>query len=218
MQFLSTFVVALACAAQPAAPADLVLLNGKIVTVDPALPVAQALAVHGDRIAAVGTNEQIKPSIGPATQVIELGGNDALRGLAPAQLRGNLQRMIALADAADAKVLLLGIDVPPNYGPAYRERLRRVYADLAAGHEGTALVPFFLDGVALQPGMMQADGLHPPMQDEPSRRIGGENRRMRQPEVDGIDPGQAKEGGAESSAIGPPELDQEAQQDVEAGG
>ena len=97
----------------------------------------------------------------PAVLVIELGGNDALRGLAPAQLRGNLQRMIALADAADAKVLLLGIDVPPNYGPAYRERLRRIYADLAASHEGTALVPFFLEGVALQPGMMQADGLHP---------------------------------------------------------
>ncbi len=97
----------------------------------------------------------------PAVVVIELGGNDALRGLAPAQLRGNLERMIMLADAAGAKVLLLGIDVPPNYGPAYRERLRRTYAELAAGHGGTALVPFFLEGVALQPGLMQADGLHP---------------------------------------------------------
>jgi acyl-CoA thioesterase-1 len=97
----------------------------------------------------------------PAVLVIELGGNDALRGLAPAQLRGNLERMVELADGAGAKVLLLGIDVPPNYGPAYRERLRRIYAELAASHHGTALVPFFLEGVALQPGMMQADGLHP---------------------------------------------------------
>lgn len=96
----------------------------------------------------------------PGVLVIELGGNDALRGLAPAQLRGNLEKMLALADGAGARVLLLGIDVPPNYGPAYRERLRRAYAELAAAH-GAALVPFFLEGVALQPGLMQADGLHP---------------------------------------------------------
>ena len=92
--------------------------------------------------------------------VIELGGNDALRGLAPAQVRGNLEKMVVLAEDAGAKVLLLGIDVPPNYGPAYRQRLRQVYADLARQH-GVALVPFFLEGVALQPGLMQSDGLHP---------------------------------------------------------
>lgn len=96
----------------------------------------------------------------PSVLVIELGGNDALRGLAPAQLRGNLQRMLALAGDAGAKVLLLGIDVPPNYGPAYRDRLRRTYAELAVAHRA-ALVPFFLEGVALQPGLMQGDGLHP---------------------------------------------------------
>jgi len=96
----------------------------------------------------------------PGVLVIELGGNDALRGLAPAQLRGNLEKMLALADEAGAKVLLLGIDVPPNYGPAYRDRLRGTYVDLAAAH-GAGLVPFFLEGVALQPGLMQADGLHP---------------------------------------------------------
>ena len=96
----------------------------------------------------------------PSVLVVELDGNDALRGLSPAQLRGNLERMIRLAHDADAKVLLLGIDVPPNYGPSYRERLRRTYAELAAAH-GAGLVPFFLEGVALQPGLMQADGLHP---------------------------------------------------------
>jgi acyl-CoA thioesterase-1 len=97
----------------------------------------------------------------PSVLVIELGGNDALRGLAPAQLRGNLERMLGLAGVADAKVLLLCIDVPPNYGPAYRERLRRTYVELPAARPGTGLVPFFLDGVALEPEMMQADGLHP---------------------------------------------------------
>ncbi len=96
----------------------------------------------------------------PSVLVIELGGNDALRGLAPAQVRGNLEKMVVLAEDAGAKVLLLGIDVPPNYGPAYRQRLRQVYADLARQH-GVALVPFFLEGVALQPGLMQSDGLHP---------------------------------------------------------
>jgi len=96
----------------------------------------------------------------PSVLVVELGGNDALRGLAPAQLAGNLERMLELARASGARVLLLGIDVPPNYGPGYRERLRRTYENLAERH-GAALVPFFLEGVALEAGMMQADGLHP---------------------------------------------------------
>ncbi len=96
----------------------------------------------------------------PKVVVIELGGNDALRGLSPAQLRGNLERMIALSRDSGARVLLLGIDVPPNYGPAYRERLRRVYADLAREHD-VALLPFLLEGVALQPSLMQDDGIHP---------------------------------------------------------
>jgi acyl-CoA thioesterase-1 len=102
----------------------------------------------------------------PSILVIELGGNDALRGLSPAQLRANLEKMIALADGAGARVLLLGIDIPPNYGPAFRDRLRQAYAELAAAHDA-GLVPFFLDGVALQPGLMQADGLHPTAQAQP---------------------------------------------------
>ncbi|WP_045768378.1 arylesterase [Xanthomonas albilineans] len=96
----------------------------------------------------------------PSVVVIELGGNDALRGLAPAELRANLERMIVLSRRAGAKVLLLGIDVPPNYGPAYRQRLRAVYADLAAQYR-TGLLPFLLEGVALHPTLMQDDGLHP---------------------------------------------------------
>lgn len=96
----------------------------------------------------------------PGVVVIELGGNDGLRGLAPRQIRDNLERMIALGGEAGAKVVLVGIDIPPNYGAAYRERLRAVYHDLAEAHE-VALLPFFLEGVALEPGMMQADGVHP---------------------------------------------------------
>lgn len=96
----------------------------------------------------------------PSVVVIELGGNDALRGLTPAQLRGNLEKMIVASQKADAKVLLLGIDVPPNYGPAYRQRLRQTYAELAKQYD-VALLPFLLEGVALKPNLMQADGLHP---------------------------------------------------------
>ncbi|MGV6492112.1 arylesterase [Stenotrophomonas rhizophila] len=96
----------------------------------------------------------------PSVVVIELGGNDALRGLNPAQLRGNLEKMIVASQKDGAKVLLLGIDVPPNYGPAYRQRLKEVYAGLASQYK-VALLPFLLDGVALQPALMQSDGLHP---------------------------------------------------------
>lgn len=96
----------------------------------------------------------------PSVVVIELGGNDALRGLTPAQLRGNLEKMIVASRKAGAKVLLLGIDVPPNYGPAYRQRLRQTYTGLATQYQ-VPLLPFLLEGVALQPALMQADGLHP---------------------------------------------------------
>lgn len=96
----------------------------------------------------------------PSVVVIALGGNDALRGLTPAQLRGNLEKMIVASQKAGARVLLLGIDVPPNYGPAYRDRLRQTYAGLAAQYK-VPLLPFPLEDVALKPGMMQSDGLHP---------------------------------------------------------
>ncbi len=102
----------------------------------------------------------------PSVVVIELGGNDALRGLTPVQLRGNLEKMIVASQKAGAKVLLLGIDVPPNYGPAYRDRLRQVYAGLASQYK-VPLLPFLLEGVALQPGLMQADGLHPTAAGQP---------------------------------------------------
>lgn len=96
----------------------------------------------------------------PSIVIIELGGNDALRGLAPTHLRENFDRMIRLSRQAGAQVVLLGIDVPPNYGPVYRARLRDVYRKLAEQYR-LALVPFMLEGVALQPRLMQRDGLHP---------------------------------------------------------
>jgi len=102
----------------------------------------------------------------PHVVVIELGANDGLRGLPLAGLRENLDTMIADAQRAHARVLLLGIELPLNYGPQYRDGLRAVYADVAKTRH-VALVPFLLQGVATDPQKMQDDGLHPTAAGEP---------------------------------------------------
>jgi len=102
----------------------------------------------------------------PAVLVIELGANDGLRGLPLPALRDNLAAMVELARQHKVKVLLLGIELPVNYGPQYRDGLRAIYADLARDKHA-ALVPFLLDGIALDPARMQDDGLHPVASAEP---------------------------------------------------
>ena len=102
----------------------------------------------------------------PRVVVIELGANDGLQGLPLHQLRDNLTAMVSAAQATHARVLLLGIELPVNYGPQYRDGLRSIYADLAK-QKHVALLPFLLDGVALDPALMQADGLHPTAAGEP---------------------------------------------------
>ncbi|WP_065759410.1 arylesterase [Pseudomonas defluvii] len=96
----------------------------------------------------------------PALVVLELGGNDGLRGQLPAQLQQNLAAMIDSSRAAGAKVVLLGMRLPPNYGVRYTEAFARVYDNLAKDKQ-VPLVPFFLEGVGGVPELMQADGLHP---------------------------------------------------------
>lgn len=96
----------------------------------------------------------------PQLVILELGGNDGLRGQQPAQLQQNLASMIQLSQKAGAKVLLLGMRIPPNYGARYTTAFAEVYSNLAA-QENVALVPFFLEGVGGIPELMQADGLHP---------------------------------------------------------
>jgi acyl-CoA thioesterase I len=102
----------------------------------------------------------------PRIVVIELGANDGLQGLPLPNLRNNLTAMVDAAQHAGAKVLLLGIEMPVNYGPQYRDGLRAVYADVS-GEKHTALVPFLLERVALNPNLMQEDGLHPIAAGEP---------------------------------------------------
>jgi acyl-CoA thioesterase-1 len=96
----------------------------------------------------------------PKIVILELGGNDGLRALPVAQMRANLAQMADLASAAGARVLLLGIRMPPNYGPDYTEQFRSSY-DVLAREKKLPLVPFLLNDVALSPNLMQADGIHP---------------------------------------------------------
>ncbi len=102
----------------------------------------------------------------PDWVIVELGGNDGLRGLSLDVTRDNLEAMITASQAAGARVLLTGIILPPNYGQSYTERFQGLYAELAETH-GTLLVPFFMDGVALVDGMMQDDGIHPSVAAQP---------------------------------------------------
>ncbi|QXI27153.1 arylesterase [Pseudomonas vanderleydeniana] len=96
----------------------------------------------------------------PELVIIELGGNDGLRGQLPTQLKQNLASMIDNARASGAKVLLLGMQLPPNYGARYTKAFAEVYPALAQ-EKNVALVPFFLEGVGGHPDLMQADGIHP---------------------------------------------------------
>lgn len=96
----------------------------------------------------------------PAYMLLELGANDGLRGISLDTLRANLEQMIKLAQAANAKVVLIGIQLPPNYGTAFTEKFAAVYSELAKQYE-LPFVPFLLEGVADNWDLMQADGLHP---------------------------------------------------------
>jgi acyl-CoA thioesterase-1 len=96
----------------------------------------------------------------PDLVILELGGNDGLRGLLPSQLQQNLASMIQQSQQAGAKVLLLGMQLPPNYGARYTKAFTEVYSNLA-DEKKIPLVPFFLEGVGGHPDLMQADGIHP---------------------------------------------------------
>ena len=96
----------------------------------------------------------------PQGVLIELGGNDALRGIPPAEIKRNLQTLIRQAKAAGAWVVLFDVPVLPNYGKPYADAITRVYAQLAR-EEKVARVPCFVCGVGVTPGLMQADGIHP---------------------------------------------------------
>lgn len=98
--------------------------------------------------------------VDPDIVIIELGANDALRGLSLDVARDNLAQMIRLAQDVDAQIVLAGMQIPPNYGPRYADQFAALFPDLATAHHAT-LVPFLLDGFATQADMFLDDGIHP---------------------------------------------------------
>ena len=96
----------------------------------------------------------------PALMIVQLGGNDALRGIEPALTRANLDAIIGRIRAAGVAVVLAGMRAPPNMGDRYAREFNAIFADLARGH-GVTLYPFFLEGVAARPEFSQEDGIHP---------------------------------------------------------
>lgn len=96
----------------------------------------------------------------PQVTIIELGGNDGLRGYPLQQVKRNLTELVQMAKAADSQVLLLGMQIPPNYGARYSSGFAGLFDDIASSEE-VPLVPSFLERIALTPGMLQADGIHP---------------------------------------------------------
>ena len=96
----------------------------------------------------------------PQIVVLELGANDGLRGLPVKEAKSNLETMLGTIEASGARTLLVGIMIPPNYGARYAGSFSAMYGELAVSRK-VPVVPFLLDGVALDPALMQADGLHP---------------------------------------------------------
>lgn len=136
------------------------LLHERLKRHDPSFDVVNA-SISGDtsagglaRLPALLDRHQ------PEVVVIELGGNDGLRGQPPAQLKQNLTAMTEAAKSAGARVLILGMQLPPNYGQRYTQAFAQTFQDVSA-EQKVAIVPFMLDGVGAVEGMMQSDGIHP---------------------------------------------------------
>lgn len=96
----------------------------------------------------------------PQITIIELGGNDGLRGLSPALIKHNLQKIITLIKESNSKILLLGVRIPPNYGALYTQQFQELFLTLAEENQ-ISVVPMFLQHVDDQPHLMQPDGIHP---------------------------------------------------------
>ncbi|MBI1404131.1 MAG: arylesterase [Porphyrobacter sp.] len=96
----------------------------------------------------------------PDLFILELGGNDLLRGLSPEETRANIDKMLDTLDARGIPVLLMGMRSPPNYGPEYQQRFDAIYRELAKKH-GAALIPFWLESIYREPALFQDDRIHP---------------------------------------------------------
>lgn len=172
----------------PLSTAATILVMGDSLSAGYGLPAEQAWPAHLQRrLAALpGTHTVINASISgettaggrsrlphalathePDVVVIELGANDGLRGLPLSAMQANLEHMVDAARKAGARVLLVGMQLPPNYGPAYANKFRSVFETVARERD-TAFVPFLLEGFATRREWFQADGLHPTADAQPA--------------------------------------------------
>jgi acyl-CoA thioesterase-1 len=118
-------------------------------------------SISGDTTAnARARLSQALASHEPAVVLLELGGNDGLRGLSLTEMKSNLDAMISSVQETGARLLLIGVQLPPNYGPRYTERFQSVYRELAVEHD-LALLPSLVDGIGTEQKLMQQDGIHP---------------------------------------------------------
>jgi acyl-CoA thioesterase-1 len=179
--FLSAFLMSLFFAAGPAMAHDPVILDfGDSLTAGLGLPAEDAFparleawlhqraiearvinaGVSGDTTAGGLARLDWALADKPDLVILALGANDALRGIDPSTVRDNLDKMIGKIEASGAKMLLVGMLAPPNWGEEYKRAFDRIFPDLARSHH-LPLYPFFLEGVAMKPELNQPDGLHP---------------------------------------------------------
>ena len=124
-------------------------------------------SISGDTTAnARARLSQALASHEPAVVLLELGGNDGLRGLSLTEMKSNLDAMISSVQEMGAQLLLIGVQLPPNYGPRYTERFQAVYRELAVEHD-LALLPSLVDGIGTEQKLMQQDGIHPNVSAQP---------------------------------------------------
>jgi len=182
VQWCAALLLALACSATlPARSQPVLLVLGDSLSAEYGLPrdsgwvrlLSDRLAEGGAQYNVVNASISGETTSGgrtrlpallaqhdPAVVVIELGGNDGLRGLSLSAMRENLRAMTEASRRAGARVLLVGVRIPPNYGRQYTERFFRTFQDVAREQQ-VALAPSLLDGFADRPDMFQADRIHP---------------------------------------------------------
>lgn len=142
------------------------LLERRLATHEPAYHVVNA-SLSGDTTG--GGLARLPKALevhAPSIVVIELGGNDALRGYPIADIRRNLEKLTSIAQTSGARVVIAGMQIPPNYGSRYTQAFHQLFADVAQAR-GATLIPFLLDGVATEERLMQQDGIHPTAEAQP---------------------------------------------------
>ena len=124
-------------------------------------------SISGDTTASgLARLPQALDSHQPDIVILALGANDGLRGLSLVQMKQNLAQMIELTETQGRQILLVGMQLPPNYGPFYNNKFRAIYRDLASTYE-VSLIPFLLDEVGGVDALVQVDGLHPNAKAQP---------------------------------------------------